>query len=71
MPNLGAPELIIIALVIILLFGWKRLPDAARSLGRSARVFKAEVNEMKAEDAARKSTEPDAPKADDPSGPAA
>ncbi|HNQ06383.1 MAG TPA: Sec-independent protein translocase subunit TatA [Tetrasphaera sp.] len=54
MPSLGAPELIIIALVVILLFGWKRLPDAARSLGRSARVFKAEVNEMKAEDQARK-----------------
>lgn len=56
MPNLGMPELIIIALVVILLFGWKRLPDAARSLGRSARVFKAEVNEMKAEDEARKNT---------------
>lgn len=54
MPSLGAPELIIIALVVILLFGWKRLPDAARSLGRSARVFKSEVNEMKAEDEARK-----------------
>ena len=54
MPNLGPTELIIIALVIILLFGWKRLPDAARSLGRSARVFKSEVSEMKAEDEARK-----------------
>lgn len=53
MPNLGPAELIIIALVILLLFGWKRLPDAARSLGRSARVFKSEVNEMKHEDEAR------------------
>lgn len=53
MPNLGPAELIIIALVILLLFGWKRLPDAARSLGRSARVFKSEVNEMKQEDEAR------------------
>lgn len=52
--GLGAPEVIGILLVIVLLFGWKRLPDAARSLGRSARVFKAEVNEMKAEDEARK-----------------
>lgn len=56
MPMPGVPELIVIALVVILLFGFKRLPDAARSLGRSARVFKAEVNEMKAEDEARKST---------------
>jgi sec-independent protein translocase protein TatA len=47
MPNLGAPELIIIAIIIIALFGWKKLPDMARSLGRSARVFKSEVDEMK------------------------
>ena len=32
MPNLGAPELIIIAVVLIALFGWKKLPDMARSL---------------------------------------
>ncbi len=47
MPNLGAPELIIIAIIIIALFGWKKLPDMARSLGRSARVFKSEVDELK------------------------
>jgi sec-independent protein translocase protein TatA len=47
MPNLGAPELIIIAIVVIALFGWKKLPDMARSLGRSARVFKSEVDELK------------------------
>jgi sec-independent protein translocase protein TatA len=47
MPNLGAPELIVLALVVVVLFGWKKLPDMARSLGRSARVFKSEVNEMK------------------------
>ena len=55
MPNLGAPELIIIAIVVIALFGWKRLPDMARSLGRSARVFKSEVDEMKKENDASKS----------------
>jgi sec-independent protein translocase protein TatA len=32
--------------VIILLFGAKRLPDAARSLGKSMRIFKAEVKEL-------------------------
>lgn len=47
MPSLGAPEIIVLALVVIVLFGWKKLPDMARSLGRSARVFKSEVNEMK------------------------
>ncbi len=52
MEFLGAPELLVIALVVFVLFGWKRLPDAARSLGRSARIFKAEVQAMKDEDAA-------------------
>lgn len=46
MPNLGPTELIIIAVVLILLFGAKKLPDAARSLGRSMRIFKSEVREM-------------------------
>lgn len=46
MPNLGPTELIIIAVVLIVLFGSKKLPDAARSLGRSMRIFKSEVKEM-------------------------
>ena len=46
MPNLGVPELLIIALVIFLLFGATRLPNAARSLGRSMRIFKSEMDEM-------------------------
>lgn len=40
-------HLIILVLVIVTVFGWKRLPDAARSLGRSMRIFKSEVSEMK------------------------
>ncbi|MCG7437934.1 Sec-independent protein translocase subunit TatA [Corynebacterium freneyi] len=50
MPNLGPTELIIIAVVLILLFGAKKLPDAARSLGRSMRIFKSEVKEMRNDD---------------------
>ncbi len=34
-------------MVLLLLFGAKRLPDAARSLGRSMRIFKSEVKEMR------------------------
>ena len=45
--NIGAPEIIIIAVLLVLVLGWKRLPDAARSLGRSMRIFKSEVSEMK------------------------
>ena len=45
--RIGAPEIIVIAVLLVLILGWKRLPDAARSLGRSMRVFKSEVQEMK------------------------
>jgi sec-independent protein translocase protein TatA len=37
---------LILAVVIIVLFGAKRLPDAARSLGKSMRIFKSEIREM-------------------------
>ena len=37
----------IIALAVVLLFGWKRMPDMARSLGRSARIFKSEIDQMR------------------------
>ena len=53
MPNLGPTELIIIAVVIMVLFGAKRLPDAARSLGRSARILKAETKGLHEDDAPR------------------
>ncbi len=39
----------ILAVVVILLFGAKRLPDAARSLGKSLRIFKSEVRELQNE----------------------
>ena len=55
MGRIGPTEIIIVAVLIILIFGWKKLPDAARSLGRSARVFKSEVDEMKKESEAAKS----------------
>ena len=40
---------LILAVVIILLFGAKRLPDTARSLGKSLRIFKSEVRELQNE----------------------
>jgi TatA/E family protein of Tat protein translocase len=43
-------ELIVILIVIAVLFGAKRLPDSARSLGRSLRIFKSEMKEMKDDD---------------------
>lgn len=41
--NLRGWEPIILVLLVVLLFGAKRLPDAARGLGRSLRIFKAET----------------------------
>jgi sec-independent protein translocase protein TatA len=43
MPNIGAPEIILILLVLVLLFGAKKLPDLARGSGRALRIFKAET----------------------------
>lgn len=45
MGSLGAPELIIILLVILLLFGGAKLPKLARSLGQAQKEFKQGVNE--------------------------
>ena len=39
-------KILIVAVVIIVLFGSKKLPDAARSLGRSMRILKNEVGSM-------------------------
>ncbi len=48
--SLGPLEIIAIVLVILLLFGYKKLPDASRSLGRSLRIFKGEMKGMKDDD---------------------
>ncbi|MEP9392429.1 Sec-independent protein translocase subunit TatA [Gordonia sp. VNQ95] len=37
---------VIVLVVLVLLFGSKKLPDAARGLGQSLRIFKSEVQEM-------------------------
>lgn len=50
MPSLGWTELLIILFVVLLLFGANKLPDLARSMGRSARIFKSEVKEMRNDD---------------------
>lgn len=50
--NLGPREIVVLLIVVLVLFGAKRLPDSARSLGRSMRIFKSEMKEMKADDTA-------------------
>lgn len=65
MPNLGGWELVIIVGVLVLLFGAKRLPDMARSIGQSARVFKGEMKGMRSDEErtepGREATPPAAP----------
>jgi sec-independent protein translocase protein TatA len=46
------PGIFIVILLLVVLFGAKRLPDAARGIGRSLRIFKSEVKQMKDEDPA-------------------
>ena len=43
MGSLGPTEIILIILVIVLLFGAKKLPELARGSGRARRIFKAET----------------------------
>jgi sec-independent protein translocase protein TatA len=47
-------HILVLVVVLILLFGAKRLPDAARSLGRSMRILKAETRGLAEDDVAGK-----------------
>ena len=58
--GLGAPELIIILLVVVLLFGSTRLPKLARSLGEASKEFKKGINEGKDDEPAAPAKDPNA-----------
>ena len=47
--NLGAGEIIIIALVILLLFGGKKIPELMRGLGKGVSQFKKGMNDIEQE----------------------
>ena len=53
MGGIGAPELIIVLLVILLLFGSTKLPKLAKSLGEAQKEFKKGVADVDAPAAAR------------------
>ncbi|MFC9895025.1 Sec-independent protein translocase subunit TatA [Nocardia sp. NPDC127579] len=46
MGAMSATHWLIIAAAFLILFGARRLPDAARSMGRSLRIFRSEMNEL-------------------------
>jgi len=50
MGGLGTTEILIIAAVLILLFGAKKLPDLARGSGRALRIFKSETKGLMEDD---------------------
>ncbi|MDQ1684669.1 MAG: sec-independent protein translocase protein TatA [Frankiaceae bacterium] len=54
---------LIVVLVFVLLFGSKRLPDAARALGKSMRILKTEVKGLHDDDDPDSATQPAAPAA--------
>jgi sec-independent protein translocase protein TatA len=56
--DIGWPEILIIAVVILVLFGSRKMPDAARSLGRSLRILKTEVKGLHDDDEAPKPATP-------------
>ena len=47
--GLGMPEILLILLIVILLFGAKKIPELARGLGRGIREFKDASKEIKSE----------------------
>jgi sec-independent protein translocase protein TatA len=51
-------KILIVAVVLIVLFGSKKLPDAARSLGKSMRILKTEVSGLHGHDETAEAEEP-------------
>lgn len=48
--KIGTPEILLILVVVVILFGAKRMPDMARSLGQSLRILKSETKALRTED---------------------
>jgi sec-independent protein translocase protein TatA len=46
LPNLGLPEIVLILVVVLVLFGGRKLPELARSLGSSINEFKRGLKEQ-------------------------
>ncbi|MCD9142446.1 Sec-independent protein translocase subunit TatA [Streptomyces albireticuli] len=51
-------HILVVVLVLVVLFGSKKLPDTARSLGKSMRILKSEAKALKTDDATATVTTP-------------
>ncbi|MDL4777007.1 MULTISPECIES: Sec-independent protein translocase subunit TatA [Thermomonosporaceae] len=58
MGNFGTGEILIILAVVLLLFGSTKLPQLARSLGKSARILKAETKGLRDDDEGETAAKP-------------
>jgi sec-independent protein translocase protein TatA len=58
MPHFSFPELIIIMVVILLLFGAKRIPEIAGSMGKGIKEFKKQMNEIENDTSGRNANYP-------------
>lgn len=56
MPSLGLPELLIILVVFLLIFGVGKLPQVGKALGQGIREFKEATQGLREEDASQEST---------------
>lgn len=73
---IGAPEIIFIVLIVLLLFGGKKIPELMRGLGKGVRSFKEGMNDIEGEikrplDTPQQSQQPQQPSANQPQQPAA
>jgi sec-independent protein translocase protein TatA len=64
--NLGAGEIMVIALVVLFFFGSKQIPDLMRGLGRATRQFKDAMNGIEREVRDATSVENETPKKEEP-----
>lgn len=46
---IGAPEIIFIVLIVLLLFGGKKIPELMKGMGKGVKMFKQGMNEMEEE----------------------
>ena len=58
MPNIGGPELIVVLLIFVLLFGAKKLPELGSSVCMSIKNFKKGIDEGKEEESSAAKSEP-------------
>ncbi|MFI6736471.1 Sec-independent protein translocase subunit TatA [Nonomuraea sp. NPDC050451] len=70
MSQLGIGEILIIALVLVMLFGAKKLPEMARGVGRSLRIFKSETAKLREDDDDSLTVQAQAPAQPQPQQPA-